>query len=66
MPAFLSRQRLRNKMPKRPDPSLMELTQREQDRLRQSPKRGVSPRAGLKKQVKVPNPEGLGRRGLPR
>lgn len=52
-------------MPKKRDPTLMETLQRE-DRLRQGPRKGVSPRTGLKKHVKVPNPEGMGKRGLPR
>jgi hypothetical protein len=52
-------------MPKKRDPTLMESLQRE-DRLRQGAKKGVSSRVGLKKDVKIPNPEGMGRRGLPR
>lgn len=52
-------------MPKKRDPMLMETLQRE-DRLRQSTKKGISPATGLKKDVKIPNPEGMGKRGLPR
>lgn len=52
-------------MPKKRDPVFMETLQRE-DRLRQSTKKGVSAREGLKKAVKIPNPEGMGKRGLPR
>lgn len=57
-------------MPKHRDPTLMEKLQREdriqESRLRSSAKKNLSPKQGLKKAVKIPNPEGMGQRGLPR